>query len=326
MSRLRIFLGVAFCAGLALGPLSAETVKAVSNLSNTTGNLVLADHRGGFHGGVRIYGGWGWYSPWWWWGWGPYPYGYSPYRDYRYGYGSWTAVKTDVEPDEAALYLDGKLIGTADDFDGYPDRLYLGRGRYRLEFRLDGYEPYTTDIDAAPGRSFRIKEHLKKIPGAKHYGTYNPAKPEGGIVRFFAKRGGADEPVSPYSRGGADGNEGYRNQRDRDEGSRDEGYREDNSGDQEPMEDQAAPPDAQAPSNGSEASRLYFDIEPAEAAVYIDGHFAGAAHDLNTMSEGFTIEPGEHRVTVTCPGFRERTLRVSTGEGKDSRVRLHLSR
>jgi hypothetical protein len=111
----------------------------------------------GFRTRVFIGGGWGW--GWGGWGWG-YP-AYYPaygYPGYGYGYGPavFARVKTDVDPEEARLYLDGRLIGTADDFDGYPDFLYLRRGHYRLEFRLDGYEPKTIEVDAEPGVTLRF--------------------------------------------------------------------------------------------------------------------------------------------------------------------------
>ena len=111
--------------------------------------LVLGWHRGSWHGGsyVRVAwrSGWGWRGGWgWgWWGWpyyGPY-YGpvYRHYGPYDSRPPVWAAIDADVSPEEARVYLDGKYIGIADDFDGYPDYLYLRRGHYRLEFKLDGY-------------------------------------------------------------------------------------------------------------------------------------------------------------------------------------------
>ena len=327
MSRMRVSLrwisflalGVAFVVSIGSSPLSAATP---SGSSSHTGHASPSPRSGGGHeghgghgghggGGVRVFGGWGgwgWYSPWWW-GYGYYPYPY-PYP-YRYGYANasrWTPVKTDVEPDEAALYLDGKLIGTADDFDGYPDRLYLGRGHYRLEFRLDGYETYTTEIDAAPGRSFRVDQRLKKVPGAKHYGTYEPARPEGGIVRFFMKRGERTEPQSP---------DAY----DAPAGPRGDEYGDD----RETLEqDDASAGDAPPASPELSDSRLSFEVEPEEAAVYIDGRFAGGARELNSRDGGFAVEAGEHRITVVCPGYRERTVNVIAPARRSARVRVSL--
>ncbi len=140
-------------------------------------------HRGGggFHRRpaviIRPSWGWGWgwgfggwYDPYWY-GYGPY---YRPYSRYGYGYGygrpgNWAVVDTDVSPESARVYLDGQYIGTADDFDGYPDYLYLRRGHYRLEFRLDGFETRTIDVDARPGVKIDVDDKLARVPGAPRY-------------------------------------------------------------------------------------------------------------------------------------------------------------
>ena len=309
----------------------------------------------GFHGGwgfwPRFGWGWGWgFGPWWGWGYpyyDGYPYGYG--GRYYAGYGDartrFAAVKTDVEPDEAALYLDGKLIGTADDFDGYPDKLYLGPGHYRLEFRLDGYETLTSEVDASPGRFFRIDHHLKKIPGAKHYGTYSPARPEGGIVRYFEKRrprrsreesdwraprqegrsSGAmteDEPAAPED------------MTDDDDDTDQEGApawtspeRPDRRAEWDNHVVGAPPAEPEAPASPAESdARIRFDVSPPDAAVYVDDRFAGSARELDGLSAGLAVSPGQHRITVTCPGYREATLRVDAAGNREAKARIELKR
>ena len=72
-------------------------------------------------------------------------------------------------------------------------------------------------------------------------------------------------------------------------------------------------------------SRLSFEVEPAEAAVYVDGHFAGGARELNSMADdGFVVGAGEHHVTVTCPGYRETTIDVMAPARRSARVRVRL--
>jgi hypothetical protein len=79
---------------------------------------------------------------------------------YRSAYGSaW--IKTDVEPDEARVYVDGRLVGTADDFDGFPRMLRVSAGTHRLTFRLSGYAPYTVVVRAVPGRVVDIDRWLR---------------------------------------------------------------------------------------------------------------------------------------------------------------------
>ncbi|MGZ6970702.1 MAG: PEGA domain-containing protein, partial [Thermoanaerobaculia bacterium] len=79
--------------------------------------------------------------------------------------GRYAIVKTDVSPEEALVFLDGKYIGTADDFDGSPDYLYLGAGKYHIEFRLPGYQTYATDLNVSRGQRVRLDEKLKLEPG-----------------------------------------------------------------------------------------------------------------------------------------------------------------
>jgi hypothetical protein len=226
--------------------------------------------------------------------------------------GNWTAVKTDVEPDEAALYLDGKLIGTADDFDGFPDQLYLKPGRYALEFRLDGFETYSVTIDAAGGRHFDVDYHLKKIPGAKQYGTYSPAEPPGGVVRYFAKRGDGSEPYTPHDP------ERYRRAPAPEPESTDEGEGSGSRVEAEPPSESDGAP--------AEALHFFFEVAPADAAIYVDSRFAGTARELNHLAGGLEVSPGEHRVTVVCPGYREKTISVKAEEGEPPRIRVRLSR
>ncbi|MDQ2969999.1 MAG: PEGA domain-containing protein, partial [Acidobacteriota bacterium] len=172
--------------------------------------------RGGFHGGFRsgfrpyygYYGGSYWAYRWGWYGWPAY-YGYYGY--YRGPAGAiganWGSVKTDVSPDEARVYLDGKYIGTADDFDGWPDKLYLRPGHYRLEFRLSGYEPKVVEVDARRGTELKVEDKLRKGPSGVRSET-DPPKIEGDVPRFYGKRSDRDV-ARPYGRQDGDADEDF---------------------------------------------------------------------------------------------------------------------
>jgi len=302
--------------------------------------------RGGFHGarGGRGFGwrGWGWGWGWgggWGWGWWGWPY-YAPYSAYygpdgAYGpyssYGAaWAVIDTDVSPDEARVYLDGRYIGISDDFDGSPDYLYLRRGHYRLEFKLDGYETKTVEIDAQPGRKLQIEEKLHKIPGSKRYGSYETPTPEGGVRRFFGKRAGSPQTVpeeeaappdssAPNDRGGpppAIQGEG------RSETSGDDGWRAPDK------EKQVSPPPRAGSESGSKSvrSRLRLHVEPADAAVYVDDHFVGTAEEVGSLERGIAVSPGKHTVTASRPGYRDRSVDVEVGPGESQPVEVALER
>lgn len=306
-------------------------------------------HGGGYHrGGGRYYypgyryrpWGWGW-GGWggWGWGWGGY-WGYSPawYGGYGYGApyapygyvtyapGEWAVVDTDVSPDEAQVFLDGRFVGTADDFDGFPDYLYLKPGKYTLEFRLEGFETQSIDVDVRAGVKIDVGNKLKKIPGARQYGSYNPPQPEGGVRRFWGK-----EKDGPAAVDIDTDESGYRDWRDRD-GNPEEAPSADApeappAAPSRPDSDDRVPPRAAAPAPGPSTSargRIVFRIEPDDAAVYVDDRFAGTAEELSSLSRGLQVPAGPHRVVVSRPGYGSESLQVQVEAGESETVELVL--
>ena len=168
VNKLTLAAALAVSCALSVPARAAATHGGVSSRGHSGGGHSGGGHSGGGHsggghswgghsgggGGSHHYGGsyrhhwgggWGYRPYWgssWWWGWpyydtwGPRVYVYS--GGHRVATSGYAAIKTDVEPDEAEVWLDGKYVGTADDFDGYPDFLYLEPGAYHLEFRLPG--------------------------------------------------------------------------------------------------------------------------------------------------------------------------------------------
>lgn len=282
--------------------------------------------RGGHFGGrtrVFVGGGWGWG----WWGWPGYYGYYGPGYDRPYAYGpsvEWARIDTDVSPEEAQVYLDGRYIGTADDFDGYPDYLYLKPGRYRIEFRLEGYETLTRQIEARPGMSLDFKDRLHKIPGASQYGSYERPKQQqqGEVLRYYGKRRGSAEAIDPSS------------QPPRASASATEGSDEDQT---PPAEDRPPAPrprrdqygergawrDSQRP-RAEARTRLRLTVEPTDAAVYVDNRFVGTAEEVNSLERGVSVSPGKHTVTVSRPGFRDKTSDVTVEQGKTETLEISL--
>ncbi len=289
------------------------------------------------------WGGW-WGSPWWGYGWGgwgypAYGYGYGGGYPYGAGYvgvstapGRWAGVKTDVSPEEARVYLDGRYIGTADDFDGYPDLLYLqAKGTYKLEFQLEGFESQAVDVEAQPGALIKLDNKLAKIPGAKHYGSYDTPEPQGGVQRYFGKQKDgttgpnvleepADEQPPPDTRSPYQSGPPMQPQTPRSI-----------SGDAyspsvpstPPGTIEASPAPAPAPSN-TNRGRIQFRIQPADAAVYLDDRFAGTGEELSTLGRGLQVTAGPHRVFVSRPGFESDAVMVDVGPGGSESVEVNL--
>jgi hypothetical protein len=335
MKRLTLALGLVALVATA-APLSAAHVRGGSGF------------RGGFrggHGGHAVhfryrpfFWGWGyWYDPFWYDPWyRPYP----GYYGYGYGYGAeyggygrsrdWAIIDTDVSPESARVYLDGQYIGTADDFDGYPDYLYLRRGHYRLEFRLDGYQTRTIDVDARPGVKIDVNDKLAKIPGAPHYGSYEESPPPGGVRRFWAKRGNAAEAWTGEAETYGSGAPRYR-ERPR-ELDRSEGYADDRDRDRDrdreeeiEREEERAPADTRAWHEQAGDTWVRLTVEPRDAAIYLDDRFVGTASELDTAS-GFAVSPGKHTLVISRPGYRDRRVQLDIARGKTERLDVRLER
>jgi hypothetical protein len=72
------------------------------------------------------------------------------------------SVRLRANPREAKVYVDGALAGTVDDFDGFSDHLKLDAGKHQLELRLDGYQPYSTEVTVEAGRTLTTRASLKR--------------------------------------------------------------------------------------------------------------------------------------------------------------------
>jgi len=274
------------------------SLPADSSKGPTQAQVSPARHRRSHHRSYRRHWGFGFGS---YWGWGYpyygyYGYGYSPYRPYgSYPSADWAAIDTDVSPEGARVYLDGTLIGTADDFDGHPDFLYLRRGRYAIEFRLDGFDTRTIEVQARPGRRLQINESLNKIPGAKQYGSYEPVEPEGGVRRFWGKRRDRTEPFEDEDE--IYGASPERRQRDRDEDEEDDEdeadsrrtepeRRDDWREGRRPRESGEKRQESVEKRQESKDARLRLRVEPEDAAVYLDDHLASRLRGPNRRRRG----------------------------------------
>jgi hypothetical protein len=203
-------------------------------------------------------------------------------------------VDTDVSPEQARVVLDGQLIGVADDFDGYPDYLYLKPGHYTVEFQLQGYRSQKVEIDAQPGRYFPIKLDLERVKGEKAAPWYD--RPQGlPIGRVFGPKGtaqenapkpGADVSLRPELR----------------ESSR--------------LGPKGAPATARA--------ALELRITPSNAAVYVDGSLVGTGEELGRLERGLAVAPGKHHIEVLAPGRAPKTVEVEVEQGERQQVVVEL--
>ena len=309
-----------------------------------TGRGVRPGHGGGYYGHGGHYrpgwGSYGYFSPYWGWGWNTWgwgwDWGWAPYWSTWWWGGPWggtsvyvspgsvdvgvrngryAIVKTDVSPEEAQVYLDGKYVGAADDFDGAPDYLYLGPGTYHLEFKLPNYQTYATDLDVTRGQQIRVEQELKLEPGKSALDAFPPESKGTPLGRVFTKGGDATAQAAPRGDDGWSDREPPPALRDRD---RD---RDRDRGDDDDVEVREAPP-ARPVNRG----RIKFRVTPDDAAVYMDDKYLGAADDLEANARGVVAEPGTHSITVTRPGYKTKTVEVTARAGSPVDVVVELEK
>ena len=181
------------------------------------------------------------------------------------------ALDLDVKPKSADVYLDGRLIGDADQFDGFPTYLWLDEGTYELAFYREGYETLFLQYSVYPGVIVDVDYHLK--------------------------RGKAILPQAPA------------------------GYPvESETFEPEALYEPAAP----EPPNDPGVARIAIAGSPADAAVYLDGHFVGTAAEISELSAGLIVEPGEHIVELVRPGFGTERVPVAVTAGEQIDLKLDL--
>jgi len=210
-------------------------------------------------------------------------------------------VDTDIRPERARLFLDGSFIGLADDFDGYPDFLYLQPGSYRLEGRLGGYVTVVFEIEAEPGCRHDIRHSMPRVPGVE-------------------KEGWDSEPAGPvpfkrvYPPAAAAGSEEAAARR-RVPGRADPSLRPDLA---RRLDAGSPPPDR--PGGAS----LRLQVEPPTAAVYIDGAFTATGEELAKLVGPLAVTPGTHRLAIMAPGHatHEQDLVVAAGDQLELHVAL----
>jgi PEGA domain-containing protein len=69
-------------------------------------------------------------------------------------------IKISVNPDRAAVFLDGQYVGHAGEFSGMGKSMIVAPGHRRLSISLPGYNTFNTEIDLVPNQKFVLKTDL----------------------------------------------------------------------------------------------------------------------------------------------------------------------
>jgi hypothetical protein len=205
-------------------------------------------------------------------------------------------VSIDVRPKNARVYLDDRFVGRARYLDGKPGYLYLVPGSYRVELRLDGYEPVAIAVEAVAGCRFDLKHRLERVPGTKKEqksDNHGKGKP---FNRVYAPPGEVEGAVSASPAGP------------------DPGLRPD-LGDVGPTVD----------TNRPTGASLKVSITPVSASMAIDGVFVATAQELQRMQGPLAVTSGSHLIEISAAGFQTFLQRAELEDGEVLELSVELA-
>ena len=86
-------------------------------------------------------------------------------KDPRVQYSHVTSeVKLKVEPDRAAVFLDGAFVGYVHEFGGLGRAMLIAPGKHEIKIALVGYKDFTTEVNLQPNQKFTVETKL--VPGS----------------------------------------------------------------------------------------------------------------------------------------------------------------
>jgi hypothetical protein len=232
--------------------------------------------------------------PWW----GPYPY------PRHYGFDPGAAVRLDVKPKEAEVYVDGYYAGIVDDFNGVFQRLRLPPGEHEITLYRDAYRTVHQKVYLTPDHTFKVKLAMEPL------GAGEPPEPRPQPTSPL-RTGGQNQPgappMYPPARGPA-------------------GRRAPHAGPPQPLP--AGAPSAQESGYGTLAIR----VQPNDAEVLVDGEKWRRGPDplqpqgLQGSQGLLSVEmpAGRHSIQIQKPGYRTYVTEVEVRSGETASLNVSM--
>lgn len=257
---------------------------------------------------------WPYYYPYYY-GWDGYPpssyYGYDRLRREEQG-----ALDLDLSPGDTQVYLDGQYIGKVDDYDGWPQYLWLDPGTYDIVFYRDGYKTLARQVTIYRGLVIDWTDHLEQGPSIR---------PEDLPSKSHERR----DARLRQDREMQERADRYRRDRDRYDGDRDGDWRDradryrDRRHEMDRDDDDDQPPPPASGRDGRQQGRLLLDVRPGDASIYLDGRFVGTAEEV-AQGGGLAIAPGDHTLSIVRPGRRAEERHFNARAGEDTTLTIEL--
>jgi hypothetical protein len=239
--------------------------------------------------------------------WYGYPYGY-PWYAYQYPVGPYppyggyyrldpgSAVRLEVTPREAEVYVDGFYAGIVDDFDGVFQRLPIRPGNHEITLWRDGLRTVHQTIYVAPRTTLKIKyKMLPLAAGDVAEPRPTPPAPPAG-VQGDPNQPGPNQPGPPPP----------------------------------PVRGQFGrrlppPPPNQAGPGGVDTSTfgaLSIRVQPEGASVLVDGQRWDGPQGQNRLI--VEVAEGTHRVEIQRDGFEPYSAVITVRRGETTPINVSL--
>jgi PEGA domain len=75
-------------------------------------------------------------------------------------------VKIEVNPNRAAVFVDGQFVGHVGEFEGAGRGMLVAPGAHKIRVALPGYQTFETEINAVANQKVEVKTELLKTGGA----------------------------------------------------------------------------------------------------------------------------------------------------------------
>jgi hypothetical protein len=71
-------------------------------------------------------------------------------------------IRLSVNPNRAAVFVDGVFVGHVDEFDGVGQAMLIAPGKHKISLSLPGYQTFDTEISLLADQKFELKTDLVK--------------------------------------------------------------------------------------------------------------------------------------------------------------------
>jgi len=82
-------------------------------------------------------------------------------------------LKVTVQPERAAVFLDGRYVGHAAEFGGKRHSMIVAAGKHHIRVELPGYRPFTTEVSLIADQKLEVKTDLVKGAAAQEDALMN---------------------------------------------------------------------------------------------------------------------------------------------------------